>query len=196
MIERDRRLVEQFKMVPLLAVEDASSGIALLDVIRAKYRNVPVVAAKAVRSKIVRAEAVTPFTTARSVSLLEGEWNSKFIQLMANFPAEEDNATDTFTHAMRCFTGTGSDFKTSRGPSPPNYPASTLTVQTASITPVTLYTLTITGTDTTGSPVHQTTVLLTVKSAAPPPDFSISATPSSRTISRGSLPLTLPPLDR
>ncbi|HUC30373.1 MAG TPA: hypothetical protein VMR80_12335 [Candidatus Acidoferrum sp.] len=69
---------------------------------------------------------------------------------------------------------------------PPNYLASTLTVQTASITPATLYTLTITGTDTTGSPVHQTTVLLTVKSAAPPPDFSISAAPSSRTISRGS----------
>ena len=54
---------------------------------------------------------MTPFTTAKSVKLLSGEWNAKFIALMANFPAGEDHATDSFVHAMKCFTGTGSDFK-------------------------------------------------------------------------------------
>ena len=67
----------------------------------------------------------------------------------------------------------------------PNYPTSTLGVQTTSSTATGTYTLTITGTDTTGSPVHNTTVQLVVNSSSPP-DFSISASPSSRTISRGS----------
>lgn len=110
-MERDRQLAEQFKMIPLLAVEDKSSGQQLIDVIRSQFPNVPIVAAKAVHSKIVRAEGVTPFTTAKSVKLLSGEWNAKFIALMANFPAGEDHATDSFVHAMKCFTGTGSDFK-------------------------------------------------------------------------------------
>jgi hypothetical protein len=60
---------------------------------------------------------------------------------------------------------------------------STLTVQTTSSTPTGTYTLTITG--TSGTLTHTTTVQLVVTSSAPP-DFSISATPSSRTISRGS----------
>jgi hypothetical protein len=67
----------------------------------------------------------------------------------------------------------------------PPYPNSTLSVQTTSTTPTGTYTLTITGTDTTGHPTHSTTVQLVVTSTAPP-DFLISATPSSRTISRGS----------
>ena len=68
---------------------------------------------------------------------------------------------------------------------PPSYPTSTLIVQTTSSTPTGTYTLTITGTDSTGHPIHTSTVQLVVTSSAPP-DFSISATPSSRTISRGS----------
>jgi predicted phage terminase large subunit-like protein len=111
-MERDRALAEMLGQIPLLALEEASSGMALIDVIRSQFPNVPIVAAKPVHSKIIRAESVTPFTTARSVKLLKGDWNARFIQLMANFPVGEDHCTDAFCHAMRCFTSArGSDFK-------------------------------------------------------------------------------------
>ena len=111
-LERDRSLAEHFGMLPLLVIEDASSGMALLDVIRSQFPTVPLLASKPIKSKIVRAEAVTPFTTARSVKLLKADWNGQFIADLGNFPASErDHSVDAFTMAMRCFTGTGSDFK-------------------------------------------------------------------------------------
>ncbi len=58
--------------------------------------------------------------------------------------------------------------------------SSTLTVTTASSTPVGAPTVTITG--TSGSLTHATTVSLNVTA---PPDFTISATPSSQTITVG-----------
>lgn len=71
----------------------------------------PLLGAKAVKSKIIRAESVTPFTRARSVRLLKGEWNEQFITDMANFPVSpRDHGPDAFVHGMRTFTGTGSDF--------------------------------------------------------------------------------------
>jgi uncharacterized membrane protein len=60
---------------------------------------------------------------------------------------------------------------------------STMTVTTTTATPAGTYTLTITG--TAGSLVHSTTVTLIVN-PAPVPDFTISATPASRTITRGT----------
>jgi hypothetical protein len=57
---------------------------------------------------------------------------------------------------------------------------STLTVNTSSSTPTGSYTLTITGTSTSPSLTHSTTVTLVVNS------FSVSATPSSETVVRGS----------
>jgi hypothetical protein len=58
---------------------------------------------------------------------------------------------------------------------------STLTVTTASTTPTGTYTLTITG--MSGSLTHSTTVNLVVNA---PPDFSISASPSSQTVTQGN----------
>ncbi|MFB3917599.1 MAG: hypothetical protein ACE14M_12770 [Terriglobales bacterium] len=60
--------------------------------------------------------------------------------------------------------------------------SSTLTVNTAATTPAGSYTLTING--TSGSLTHSTTVTLVVN-AAPAPDFTISATPSSQTVTQG-----------
>ncbi|MDE3099589.1 MAG: RICIN domain-containing protein [Verrucomicrobiota bacterium] len=60
---------------------------------------------------------------------------------------------------------------------------STLTVNTTTSTPAGTYTLTITGTD--GTLTHSTTVSLKVN-AAPQPDFSLSASPTSLTIVQGN----------
>jgi hypothetical protein len=60
---------------------------------------------------------------------------------------------------------------------------STLSVSTGSTTPAGTYTLTITG--TSGSLTNSTTVTLVINSV-PTPDFAVSATPSSQTVTAGS----------
>ena len=69
-----------------------------------------------------------------------------------------------------------------QNPVPGGSGTSVLTVTTSSTTPVGSYTLTITGTSTTSGKIHTVSATLVVA----PPDFSISASPSSRTVKRGS----------
>src|SRR5262249_42258610 len=57
-----------------------------------------------------------------------------------------------------------------------------LTMATSATTPAGNYTLTMTG--TSGTLTHSTTVVLVVNAVTP--DFSISATPASQTVTRGS----------
>lgn len=112
-LERYRLLCERFDwaLVPVLCVEDASSGQQVIDLLKAGYSNIPLVEAKAVHSKIIRAEGCTPITTARSVSLLRDSWNATFIADMSNFPASDrDHYTDSFVHGLKSFVGSGRDF--------------------------------------------------------------------------------------
>jgi predicted phage terminase large subunit-like protein len=113
---RYNKLIEGFPHCPVyLCVEEADSGRALIDILEAQFPNLPLLKAKPVHSKIVRAEAVTPFTSARSVSLLRAAWNTQFIADLGNFPASDrDHSVDAFCHAMRGFTGTGHDFQAPR----------------------------------------------------------------------------------
>jgi hypothetical protein len=62
--------------------------------------------------------------------------------------------------------------------------SSTMSVSTSTTTPAGTYTLTITG--TSGTLSHSTTVKLVVNPVGGTPDFTISVSPTSRTVSRGS----------
>ncbi len=62
--------------------------------------------------------------------------------------------------------------------------SSTMSVSTSTTTPAGTYTLTITG--TSGTLSHSTTVRLVVNPVGGTPDFTISVSPTSRTVSRGS----------
>jgi phage terminase large subunit-like protein len=100
--------------LPLLAIEDAASGTQLVDTIRDREPQIPLIAAKPVKAKIIRAEGVTPITTGGLVSLpRDVEWRADFIAEMANFPVGlHDDVTDAFCHAMKAFT-TARDFRIS-----------------------------------------------------------------------------------
>ena len=62
--------------------------------------------------------------------------------------------------------------------------SSSMSVSTSTTTPAGTYTLTITG--TSGTLSHSTTVRLVVNPVGGVPDFTISVSPTSRTVSRGS----------
>jgi predicted phage terminase large subunit-like protein len=112
-LQRYGLLVERYRTVPLLVVEDAASGTQLIDTIRSRNADIPLIAAKPVKAKIIRAEGVTPITTGGLVALpRDAEWRADFIMEMANFPVGvHDDVCDGFFHAIKAFT-TERDFKT------------------------------------------------------------------------------------
>ena len=83
--------------------------------------------------------------------------------------------------SLGTFPGVNATFNTNPIPNGPG--TSTLTVTTTSSTTPGTYILTITG--TSGSLTHSATTILVVNAAATP-DFSLSATPSSRTVGQGN----------
>jgi predicted phage terminase large subunit-like protein len=105
-------LNQRYQTMPLLVVEDADAGRQLIDTIRSREPQIPLIAAKPVKAKIIRAEGVTPMTTAGLVALLrDAPWRADFVKEMGDFPVgQHDDVTDAFCHAMKSFT-TERDFK-------------------------------------------------------------------------------------
>jgi predicted phage terminase large subunit-like protein len=112
-LQRYALLVDRYKTLPVLAIEDSAAGTQLIDTIRSREPQIPLIAAKPVKAKIIRAEGVTPITTAGLVVLpRDVPWRADFITEMANFPVgQHDDVTDAFCHAIKAFT-TERDFKT------------------------------------------------------------------------------------
>jgi predicted phage terminase large subunit-like protein len=112
-LQRYGLLMERYKTLPVLAIEDSAAGTQLIDTCRSREPQIPLIAAKPVKAKIIRAEGVTPITTAGLVALpRDVPWRADFITEMANFPVgQHDDVTDAFCHALKAFT-TERDFKT------------------------------------------------------------------------------------
>jgi predicted phage terminase large subunit-like protein len=106
-------LTQRYNTMPLLVVEDADAGRQLIDTIKSREPQIPLVAAKPVKAKIIRAEGVTPITTAGLVALpKDAPWRADFVKEMGDFPVgQHDDVTDAFCHAMKSFV-TERDFKT------------------------------------------------------------------------------------
>ena len=113
MLNRYALLMERYRTLPVLVVEDAGSGTQLIDTIRSRDSQIPLIAAKPVKAKVIRAEGVTPMTTAGLVALpRNAPWRADFVKEMGDFPVgQHDDVPDAFCHGMKAFT-TARDFKT------------------------------------------------------------------------------------
>lgn len=54
-------LMERYRTLPALVIEDAGSGTQLIDTIRSRDAQIPLIAANPVKAKIIRAERKTQF---------------------------------------------------------------------------------------------------------------------------------------
>src|SRR5262245_28910572 len=106
--ERYCWFMDRYETLPLLCVEDAAAGTQLLDMIRNRWPDIPVVAAKPVKAKIIRVEGVTPITTGGLVALpRHAEWRGGFVAEFANFPCgPPDDGVEAFRHARDKITTT------------------------------------------------------------------------------------------
>ncbi len=112
-LARYQALAAAYRTTPLLAIEDASAGTQVLQVFEAQAPQVPRIAVKpAGRSKLVRAEGVTPYTRGRLVDLpRSAPWREAFVSEMANFPVgRHDDLVDSFVWAVKAFMS-GSEFR-------------------------------------------------------------------------------------
>ena len=85
----------------MVVVEDTAAGQSLIQELRRDTR-LPLVAVKADRDKVSRANAITAIHEAGLVYLPEGEhWLSDFVDELAGFPtAPHDDQVDAFVHGM------------------------------------------------------------------------------------------------
>jgi predicted phage terminase large subunit-like protein len=110
--ERYKAIYKRYRNMALLAIEDTSAGQQAIQLIQATHPEVPLLAAKATKSKVIRAQGVTPLTRAGLVLLPRGaEWREQFISELAQFPAgRHDDVVDAFVHALKTFYAQG-DFR-------------------------------------------------------------------------------------
>jgi len=112
-LARYQALATAYNTVPLLAVEDANAGTQVLQVFEAQAPQLPKIAVKpAGRSKIVRAEGVTPYTRGRLVDLPKSApWREMFVSELANFPVgRHDDLVDAMVWAIKAFMS-GAEFR-------------------------------------------------------------------------------------
>jgi hypothetical protein len=109
------------------------------------------------------------------------------VTVTAGSPAsytENITATGGFTGSVSLsITGLPAGASGTFNPNPATGASSALTVTTSSTTPAGSYVFTVTGTSTSPALTHTSTATLVVQS---PPDFSLSTTPSSVTVTAGS----------
>jgi predicted phage terminase large subunit-like protein len=106
---------QKYKTVPALVCEDSSSGTQVIQLFQSSQPQVPLVAAKPTKSKVIRAEGVTPVTRSGLVCLpRNAPWLEPFISELAQFPAgKHDDVVDCFVHGMKAFLS-GGDFKATK----------------------------------------------------------------------------------
>jgi predicted phage terminase large subunit-like protein len=99
-------LGKRYNCVPLLVIEDSSAGTQVLQIMQTSFPVVPVLAAKAVKSKQIRALGVTPLTRSGRVGIARSaSWRSWFVSELAQFPAgANDDAADALIHALKALT--------------------------------------------------------------------------------------------
>jgi len=131
---------------------------------------------------------------------LTGIVNNPDFSIAATPPSQTVNQGSTAAYnvtvgSINSFTGsvnlgvnglpTGATASFSKNPITGGSGSSTLAVTTASTTPAGTYTLTVSGNSTSPSLSHSTTVTLMVNGPPPPPDFTLTASPASQTVTAG-----------
>jgi predicted phage terminase large subunit-like protein len=94
---------QRCRHVPLLVIEDSSAGTQVLQLLKAQYPDVPILEAKAVKSKIIRAQGVTPLTRSGRVGIPKSApWRQWFVSECAQFPVgRNDDAVDALVHGLK-----------------------------------------------------------------------------------------------
>ena len=116
-LARWQSVAMQYKTIPCLVCEDASAGTQVIQLFQSSQPHVPLVVAKAVKSKVIRAEGVTPLTRGGVVSLpSRAPWLESFIANLASFPVGpqgSDDEVDALVHGLKAFLS-GGDFKATK----------------------------------------------------------------------------------
>ena len=115
-LARWQSCAQKYKTIPMLVVEDTSSGTQLIQLFQGSQSHIPLAPAKpAGKSKFVRAEGVTPLTRSGCVCLPKNApWKDSFVNELAEFPtATHDDTVDATVNGLKAFLS-GGDFRTSQ----------------------------------------------------------------------------------
>jgi predicted phage terminase large subunit-like protein len=120
-LARWQSCAQMYKTIPLMVIEDANSGTQLIQLFQASQQQVPLLVSKpAGRSKLVRAEGVTPLTRSGCVFLPRiAPWRDAYLSELAAFPlAAHDDTVDATVNGLKAFLS-GGDFRPAQFLLPP-----------------------------------------------------------------------------